>query len=181
MLPRSALLPAFKAPWLWKLGFTFFMHVLSMLFYNHSNLFAEPSLRQLTNSGFSHPECMSVRRFGKYVDLFFFLSLICLCFVLFSPNLSSCGCRMTQIGNTISGVTGLRSVWWTLVMLSPSLLTPGSKCMHGRFEKNQTLITASPEVDCKILPPELHHFHLFPFTPFIQLYPQRHAPQISSK
>lgn len=54
------------------------------------------------------------------------------CVFVFNP--CSFGYRMTQIGNTISGVTGLQSVWWTLVMLSPSLLTPGSKCMHGRSE-----------------------------------------------
>lgn len=65
----------------------------------------------------------------KCIDLFF---LLFCCF--FNP--SSCGHRMTQIGNTISGVTGLRSVWWMLVTLSPSLLTPGSKCMHGRSEVN---------------------------------------------
>lgn len=56
--------------------------------------------------------------------------------LLFFLNRSYHGHRMTQIGNTISGVTGLRSVWWMLVTLSPSLLTPGSKCMHGRSELN---------------------------------------------
>lgn len=85
----------------------------------------------------------------KCIDLFFFL-FYCVCF--FNP--SSCGYRMTQIGNTISGVTGLRSVWWTLVMLSPSLLTPGSKCMHGRSEKlkhKQTNLPAPFGFDCSIL------------------------------
>lgn len=71
----------------------------------------------------------SLSVFVKCIDLFF-----CCFAVFFYP--SSCGHRMTQIGNTISGVTGLRSVWWMLVTLSPSLLTPGSKCMHGRSEVN---------------------------------------------
>lgn len=63
-----------------------------------------------------------------------FFFVVVLLFFFFNPS-SHCR-RMTQIGNTISGVTGLRSVWWMLVTLSPSLLTPGSRCMHGRSELN---------------------------------------------
>lgn len=73
---------------------------------------------------------------------FFFFFVVLLFFFFFNP--SSHGHRMTQIGNTISGVTGLRSVWWMLVTLSPSLLTPGSKCMHGRSELNALHKLQSP-------------------------------------
>lgn len=81
-------------------------------------------------AGFSDPGCVCKYVWQIYWPLFVLL--------FFFPNLSLCGYRMTQIGSTISGVTGLRSVWWTLVMLSPSLLTPGSKCMHGRSAKNKS-------------------------------------------
>lgn len=99
------------------------------------------------------------------IDLFLF----CFVFFLFNPA-PSCGpptCRMTPIGNTLSGVTGLRSVWWTLAMLSPSLLTPGSRCMHGRSGNPShgiTCIRPSPAPHCSshlvpIKPAAIHLLH----------------------
>lgn len=136
VLPRGVL-PALNATWLWNLSLPLSFACLAMLFCNHSDFSPKLSWRQGTNTGFSDPGCMCIYVracvFLKCIDLFFCFA-VSVCF--FNP--SSCGHRMTQIGNTISGVTGLRSVWWTLVMLSPSLLTPGSKCMHGRSLKNPT-------------------------------------------
>lgn len=99
------------------------------------------SFQARTNTGYWLQGCVCawVSVYVKCIDLSLFCCL-CFVFVLFF-NPSSCGHRMTQIGNTISGVTGLRSVWWTLVTLSPSLLTPGSKCMHGRSEIKAKITT----------------------------------------
>lgn len=92
--------------------------------------------------------CVCVCAYVRFY--FFFLNVLtsfcsALCsFCLTPPPLLWATCRMTRIGNTLSGVTGLRSVWWTLAMSSPSLLTPGSRCMHGRSGSPSHCILPSP-------------------------------------
>lgn len=84
--------------------------------------------------------CLFCTSYGSslYNLISFLTSLVWCCSspginICFTLSSFFCCCRMTQIRNTLPGVTGLLSVWWMHATLNRSLLTPGSRfaCMVG--------------------------------------------------